>query len=46
MMSDHFPYNVVRALQCCTDAYGVDDQDAIHEIGGLEQILEGAKKDL
>ena len=44
MMSDHFPYNVSRALEICTDAYAVADQaSSLHERG--TQILEEAKKE-
>lgn len=44
MMSDHFPYNVSRALEICTDAYAVADQaSSLHERG--MQILEEAKKE-
>ena len=41
MMSDHFPYNVSRALNVACHAYGVaDDMTPEHE----QIILEGAKK--
>ena len=41
MMSDHFPYNVSRALNVACHAYGVaEDMTPEHE----QIILEGAKK--
>ena len=44
MMSDHFPYNVSRALEICTDAYAVEDQaSSLHECG--TQILDLSKKE-
>ncbi|KAL7540576.1 hypothetical protein ACHAXR_011065 [Thalassiosira sp. AJA248-18] len=46
MMSDHFPYNVARALNVAAESYGVADEVAdLTERDQLVRILEGAKKE-
>ena len=46
MMSDHFPYNVARALEVAAESYGVTDHDQnTTSRDELEKILEGAKKE-
>ena len=46
MMSDHFPYNVARALDVAAESYGLTDEDQnTTSRVELENILEGAKKE-